>query len=438
MTPNKKLEQETELLGWRREDIAEWIGTDVKTLGEWLHGESPNPHYREELCKLFGKDAEELGLTKDENGASYAGNTIPISQRTPPHLLVHTISGLQGKKRRQLRVGWLFMSITVCIIVLLFAVGISGLIIPKTQAKLAVGTLLYFYHTPNTGSIYPTYVNSIAWSPDSQYIASATGDQAVHVLEPAAQEEVFVYHGHHRWVNTIVWFPDGKRIASASADHTVQVWDATTGTNVSTFTSSSSVWTVAVSSDGNLIAFAGKDGIVQVWQVSPQVHIYTYIGQAHAGGIWGLAFSPDGKRIASGDSSGVIQVWDASSGGHVLTYSGHTKQIYDLKWSPNGQYIASASMDGTVQVWNASNGSTVYIHSFPSTPMEAVSWSPDGTRIAWGSANGTVQVWDAFDGGHLFVYRHHSGAVYTVAWSPDGSRIASGDESGSVQVWQAQ
>jgi Tol biopolymer transport system component len=339
--------------------------------------------------------------------------------------------------RTRLWLGWLAMLITACIVLLLIAIGIVGvLIIPKTPAKLAMGTLLYTYHTVNKG-IYDTYVNGVAWSPDGQYIACATGDGAVVVLKPATQQEVFVYRGHHGWVNNVVWFPDGKRIASVSSDHTVQIWGATTGRNVSTFTGSSSLWAVAVSPDGNTIAYAGKDGVVQVWQVSPKIHIYTYTGQARAGGIWGLAFSPDGKQIASGDSSGAIQVWDATNGGHVLTYSDHTKQIYDLKWSPDGQYIASASADGTIRVWNASSGSTIYIHRFSSAVMQAVSWSPDGKRIASASANGTVQVWDAFDGNHLFVYHHHSGAVFTIAWSPDGSRIASGDESGSLQIWEA-
>lgn len=328
--------------------------------------------------------------------------------------------------------------IVASLAILPLTIGIVGVLVsPKAPGKLAIGTLLYMYHTPNTASTYPIFVNNVAWSPNGQYIAVATGDDAVHILEPAMQEAVSVYYSHHGLVNDVAWFPDGKRIASASADGTVQVWDATTVNAVSNFTSSSSVWVVAISPDGNMIAFAGRDGSVEVWQGSPKMHLYTYTGNAQGGGIWGLAFSPDGKRIASGNSAGVIQVWDVANGGHLLTYRGHTKQIYDLKWSPDGQYIASASEDGTVQVWNAFNGSILYTHRFSSAAMQAVAWSPDGTRIASASADGTVQVWNAVNGGHLFVYHHHSAVVYAVAWSPDGSRIASGDANGSVQVWDA-
>src|SRR2546422_589667 len=134
---NKKLEREMKLLGWGRKDIAGRIGTDAESVGEWLRGESPNTHYREELCKLFGKDAEELGLTKDDNGASHTGNTMPVDQPTPPPLSVHPTPGhQQGMRRRRIHVGWLVMSITICIVVLLFAIGIGSLlVIPRIQAK---------------------------------------------------------------------------------------------------------------------------------------------------------------------------------------------------------------------------------------------------------------------------------------------------------------
>src|SRR6266849_6806538 len=141
MTPNKKLEQETEHLGWGKEDIAERIGIDAETVGEWFRGESPDPYYSEKLCKLFGKDVEELGLTKDENGASHASNKMPIDRLKLLPLPVHTTHGLQDKKRK-LRVGRLLMSITISIVVLLFAVGAGDLIIPKMQTKAAIGTLL--------------------------------------------------------------------------------------------------------------------------------------------------------------------------------------------------------------------------------------------------------------------------------------------------------
>ncbi len=67
MTPNRRLKQERELRGWSQAKVAEQIGTDATTVSRWERGLfSPTPYFRERLCTLFSKNAEELGLL--ENG----------------------------------------------------------------------------------------------------------------------------------------------------------------------------------------------------------------------------------------------------------------------------------------------------------------------------------------------------------------------------------
>jgi transcriptional regulator with XRE-family HTH domain/DNA polymerase III delta prime subunit len=58
-----RLRQERELRGWSRSYIAEQVEVDLGTVGRWERGERlPHPHYRQKLCDLFGKSAQELGL----------------------------------------------------------------------------------------------------------------------------------------------------------------------------------------------------------------------------------------------------------------------------------------------------------------------------------------------------------------------------------------
>ena len=64
ITPNAFLKHERELRGWSQKRVAELVGApDAKTIARWENGRTlPSPHYREQLCKVFGKSAEELGL----------------------------------------------------------------------------------------------------------------------------------------------------------------------------------------------------------------------------------------------------------------------------------------------------------------------------------------------------------------------------------------
>lgn len=62
-----RLRQEREIRGWSRSYIAEQVEVDLGTVGRWERGERlPHPHYRQKLCDLFGKSAQELGLLPDE------------------------------------------------------------------------------------------------------------------------------------------------------------------------------------------------------------------------------------------------------------------------------------------------------------------------------------------------------------------------------------
>src|SRR6266566_7269274 len=64
---HQQLKRERELRNLSHEELAAKVGTDPKTVSRWESGERfPRPDSREALCKLFGKNAEELGLLKAE------------------------------------------------------------------------------------------------------------------------------------------------------------------------------------------------------------------------------------------------------------------------------------------------------------------------------------------------------------------------------------
>src|SRR5438045_6773649 len=64
---HQQLKRERELRNLSQEELAARVGTDPKTVSRWESGERlPRSDSREALCKLFGKNAEELGLLKAE------------------------------------------------------------------------------------------------------------------------------------------------------------------------------------------------------------------------------------------------------------------------------------------------------------------------------------------------------------------------------------
>jgi transcriptional regulator with XRE-family HTH domain len=62
---SEQLRYERRIRGWSQTDVAARLNCDTKTITRWERGViRPQPYYRQLLCELFGKNAEELGLTE--------------------------------------------------------------------------------------------------------------------------------------------------------------------------------------------------------------------------------------------------------------------------------------------------------------------------------------------------------------------------------------
>lgn len=275
---------------------------------------------------------------------------------------------------------------------------------------------------------------SLAFTPDSQLLASSSGDRTIKLWQLKNGQLLRTFSaGNLDTVWSVAISPDGQILASGSGDNTVKIWNLKTGQLLRTLVGhTDTVRSVIISPDGQVLASGSEDKTVKIWNLKTGQLLRTLVG--HTDTVRSVAITPDGQIVASGSSDNTVKIWNLNSGRLRHTLTGHTARIISIAISPDGEMIASGSNDDTIKLWNLQTGELLRTLVGHSDHINAVAFRSDGKMLVSGAEDHLIKLWNPQTGALLNTLARHNNDVYAVAISPDGKTLASGDKDGEIKL----
>lgn len=274
------------------------------------------------------------------------------------------------------------------------------------------GQLLSEFNTPNIGSI-----QGISFTADSNYLVAKTGE-----------------------TTATRWNLQGDLQLEASQDAYGLGFNAFEDTVVN----ESPFNYIAYSPDRTLAASVESvSGILSIYRFDANTGVPQKLAAikspcSGSNGTCDIRFSPDSQRVAAASSlNNQVYLWDL--GGNLLVQFEYVGGVQDLKFSPDGQQLATVGQDGVVRIWQNLEGSQLQeLRGYSGQNwVKNIRLSPNLTRVAIGMDSGMVRVWNlnTFQETQLPT---PAPSIDGLRFSPDDRLLAVGSGGGQAWVWNLE
>ena len=155
---------------------------------------------------------------------------------------------------------------------------------------------------------YAETINALAFSPDGEMLAAASGDKTIKLWNVETGEEQLSITAHKLAISAIAFSPDGQLIASASGDKTIKLWNVETGEEESTIsTQKSIVSALTFSPDQQLLASINDQQWIKLWSLVTAEEVLSIAIPTAYRGV--TALHPTGQTLASAVGEEKIAIW---------------------------------------------------------------------------------------------------------------------------------
>ncbi|XP_020278124.1 periodic tryptophan protein 2 homolog [Pseudomyrmex gracilis] len=194
-------------------------------------------------------------------------------------------------------------------------------------------------------------MNSMAYSPDGQYIITGGDDGKVKLWNTLSGFCTVTFDDHTSAISDVLFSHNRKFVAAASLDGTVRAFDLTRYRNFRTLTSPRPVQfsCLALDASDEFLAAGGQD-FFEIYLWSMKLGSLLEILSGHEGPISSLAFNPNlaSTELASVSWDKTLKIWNAIEHGSAHETIQLAADALCVTYKPNGEEVAVATLDGQI------------------------------------------------------------------------------------------
>lgn len=302
-------------------------------------------------------------------------------------------------------------------------------------------------------------VTSLAFHPNSRWLAGGNQDSTVKVWDTVAGNELHTLSGHAAAVDAVAFSRNGN-LASVSIDGVLKLWDPATGRELQARPLGDPIQSATFSPDGSLLATRSLDPAdmtIKLWDAADGRQLCAI----PAGAGSAMAFSSDRLLLVQADENAhAIRLFEVATGREVSRLDFNEPvipqpqglpgpaQLQSLAFSPNGRWLAGlfGNVLLHVHIWEVNGGREALrlqaaggrVHGLYEGGY-AVAFSPDSQWLA--STAGAlfhVATQRELPGGRpeLALFSGNAGNVSQLAFLGDSHMLAL-VSGGDVRLWDA-
>ena len=294
------------------------------------------------------------------------------------------------------------------------------------------------------GLIDDYYLNLLDWSA-TNLVAVALGD-SVFVWNAFTGESRKLFSldqergafSDGSYIASLSFSGNGQYLAVGTDDRLVKIWDIQAERMVRSVPGHLGR-VVSLSWNDQLLSTGARDSLINTHDVRlANSRIFTFEG--HTNEVCGLRWSPDGTQLASGSNDNALNVWTLASPSPLFKFDQHHAAVKAIAWCPwQRNLLASGggTADKTIKLWNTSTGSC--IHSVDTkSQVCSLQWSKNVKELvsSHGFSQNQLSMWKYPSMTKQAELTGHGSRVLHTAISPDGTTIVSAAADETLRFWR--